>query len=214
MFGVVTVAREFGSGGGAIARTVAERLGWDLLDENLVKAIARTAEVDLETARQFDESVDSWWHRINRAGLWAAALAGGAASFDAQIFDADTMAALAQRIILDAAAKGGCVIVGRGAQCVLQKCPEALHVFVYAPWRERLARVQVRFGVKNVEELVRSTDEVRATYIRRSFGCDWKDPHLYQMMINSELGRDNVVRSIVDVVESAELATLLQSVRV
>ena len=81
MFGVVTVAREFGSGGGAIARTVAERLGWDLLDENLVKAIARTAEVDLETARQFDESVDSWWHRINRAGLWAAALAGGAACF-------------------------------------------------------------------------------------------------------------------------------------
>ena len=213
MYGVITIARECGSGGGAIARTVAERLGWELLDKNLVRAIARAAQVDLDTARQFDERVDSWWHRMNRAGLWAAALAADAPSFDAQIFDADTMAALAQRIILDAAARGGCVIVGRGAQCLLQNCPEALHVFVYAPWRERTARVQVRMGAKNVEELVRSTDEVRGGYIRRYFGCNWKDPHLYRMMINSELGRENVVRLIVDVVESAELSSLLQSVK-
>ena len=123
------------------------------------------------------------------------------------------MAALTQSIILHAAAKGGCVIVGRGAQCVLQNCRGALHVFVYALWSERVARLQarVRAGAENVEELVRSTDTARAAYIRRHFGCNWKDPALYQLMVSSDLGVDNVAGAIVDVVESAELATLYRS---
>ena len=92
MVKVVTVAREYGSGGAIIARMVAERLGWNLLDGALIGAIARTAEVDTNIAGRYDEHVDSWWHRFNRGGLWSAAMMAGIAPDDVQFFDADTMA--------------------------------------------------------------------------------------------------------------------------
>jgi len=77
MFKVVPVAREYGSGGGIIARMVAEKLGWNLLDGALIGAVARTAEVDTEAADRCDEHVDSWWLRFNRGGLWSAGMMAG-----------------------------------------------------------------------------------------------------------------------------------------
>jgi hypothetical protein len=99
MYNVITVAREHCSGGGAIARSVAERLGWTLLDKNPIAAVARAAQVDVETARRYDESVDSWWHRINRGGLWAACVAAGASPADAQFFDAGQWPASHTRLL-------------------------------------------------------------------------------------------------------------------
>lgn len=209
MYRVITVAREYGSGGGAIAQSVAERLGWKLLDKNLIAAVARTAQVDVATARRYDESVDSWWHRINRGGLWSASMVAGASPIDAQFFDAETMAALTQEVILGAAKRGDCIIVGRGGQCVLQSCSEALHVFVYAPWSQRVARVQAREPtIRDIGELLRSTDRTRATYVRRYFGRDWKDPYLYHMMLSSEVGDEEVAELIVGTVKNRRTAPL------
>lgn len=201
MFRMLTIAREYGSGGAAIAREIAGYLGWELWDRELIEAVARAAQVDTETARRYDERVDSWLHRINRGGLRHAAIEGGAAPREAVVFDAETMAAVAREVIAGAAGRGRCVIVGRGAQCALQSCPEALHVFVYAPWAERLVRVKQRLGpVKNIEESIRLIDLERATHIRKYFGHDWKDPHLYHMMISSQLGEKQAARTIVDVI--------------
>jgi cytidylate kinase len=96
MFKVVTVAREYGSGGGIIARAVAEKLRWNLLDRALIRAVARTAQVDTDTAERYDEHVEPWWQRFHRAGVWSAAIMAGIAPIDAQFFDAATMAALAR----------------------------------------------------------------------------------------------------------------------
>jgi len=201
MFKVVTVAREYGSGGGIIARMVAEKLGWNLLDGALIGAVARTAEVDSEIAGLCDEHVDSWWHRFNRGGLWSAAIMAGAAPCDVRFFDADTMATFTQRVIRKAAITGHCVIVGRGAQCVLQHQEEVLHVFIYAPWAERVGRVRERAqSSRDVEGLIRVTDHERASYLRTYYGCDWKDPHLYHMLINAQIGTEEATRMIVDAV--------------
>jgi len=201
MFRVLTVAREFGSGGAAIAQKVADKFKWNLLDRALIDKIARAAQVDPETARQCDERVDSWVHRMSRRGLWHGAFEGVAAVTDAEFFDAETMAAVAQRVVAEAAAKGDCVIVGRGAQCALQNRPDTLHVFVYAPWAQRVARIRERVpAVKDIDQLIESTDQERADYIRTYFGCDWKNPHLYHMMISSQLGDDRAAQLIVDAI--------------
>jgi cytidylate kinase len=92
MFRVLTVAREFGSGASAIAKKVAQRLGWTLLDEELIGAIARAGAVDVETARRYDERVDSRWHRFNRDALRTTAICAGANVADTEFFDAETMA--------------------------------------------------------------------------------------------------------------------------
>jgi cytidylate kinase len=202
MFRVLTVAREYGSGGGLIARKIAERLGWDLLDKALVEWIARTAQVDPDLARQYDEHVDSWVHRVSRRGLWHGAFEGVATVTGLEVFDAETMASLGRDLIAEAHLRGNCVIVGRGAQCVLQDQKDVLHVFIYAPWRERTARIRGRLtAVADVEDLIRLTDRQRADFIRMYFGCNWNDPHLYHMLINSEFGDDNVARMIIDAIK-------------
>jgi cytidylate kinase len=198
MFRVLTVAREYGSGGGRIARGIAEKLGWDLVDKALVEAVAKSAQVDPGLALRYDERVDSWVHRVGRRGLWRGAFEGVAAVADAEVFDAETMAALERSLILEAHAKGNCVIVGRGAQCVLQDSKDVLHVFIHAPWAERVARVRRRApSAVNIEQLIRSIDQQRADFIRLFFHCDWNNPHLYHMLISSELGEEAVAEIII-----------------
>jgi cytidylate kinase len=216
MFRLVTVAREYGSGGAAIARRVADRLGWSLLDKSLIEAVARRAQVDIGTACRYDESVDSWWRRVNLSGCWSAAIYAGMTPAMARLFDAETAAEIEQIVIEEAASKGNCVIVGRGAQCVLRGLRQALHVFVYAPWAERIARIRERLGNGcPAARLLRSVDHTRAAYVRRRFGCDWRDPHLYQMTVNSQLGIEEAASLITAAVRgddrAAEARELLDS---
>jgi cytidylate kinase len=202
MFQILTVAREYGSGGGRIARVVAEKLGWNLLDKALVDAIAKSARVDPDLARQYDERVDSWLHRVSRSGLWHGAFEGVANLDDAEVFDAQTMAELARNLIAEAHSQGHCVIVGRGAQCILQDRKDVLHVFVHAPWRERVARVRARVpAVADIDQLIHATDRQRADFIRLYFGCNWNNPHLYHMLISSELGEETVAALVIDAIE-------------
>ena len=204
MFRVLTVAREYGSGGGLIAHAVAEQLGWNLLDKALVEEIARSAQVDPDLARRYDERCDSWLHRVSRRGLWHGAFEGVAAPADARVFDAETMAALGKSLITEAHARGNCVIVGRGAQCILQDRPDVLHVFVHAPRADRIARLRRRQpGPSSIEQLMRSTDQQRADFIRLYFGCDWKNVHLYHMLISSELGEETVAGLILAAISGA-----------
>jgi cytidylate kinase len=201
MFRVLTIAREYGAGGSAAARMVADKLGWRLMDGALVGAIAAAAKVDTETVARYDEHVDSLWHRFHRAGLWALAMCGGVSPADARFFDAATIADCAAQVIARTAARGNCVIVGRGAQCVLRGRADVLHVFIYGPWRERVSRVRSRLkSARKLGESIRLVDHERASYMRTFYGCDWKDPHLYQMMISSQVGIENAASMIVQVV--------------
>ena len=205
MFRVLTIAREYGSGGALIGRSISEQLGWKLLDKAFIENIARAAKVDPALARRFDERTDSWLERLAHqgAGLWRGAFEGVVVVSRPDFFDAETMAALAQSMIHEAYQRGNYVIVGRGAQCVLQGRKDAFHVFIYAPWAERVARVQQRLpGQTDVEELIRSTDRQRAGYIRTYFGCNWIDPHLYHLMICSGLGEDVVESQIIEALAS------------
>lgn len=198
MFRVLTISREYGSGGGDIGRRISERLGWKLLDKEFIENIARDVKVDPRFARRFDERTDSWPERLRR-GLWHGAFERVAAVTEADFFDAETMVALAQNLIEEAYRQGDCVIIGRGAQCALQNRKDVFHVFIYAPWHERLARVRRRLpGKTGLEELIRSIDRQRADYIRTYFGCNRMDPHLYQLMICSALGEDQVESTIIE----------------
>jgi len=204
MFRVLTVAREFGSGGLSIARKISESLGWELLDKALILEIARAMRVDSELVGQYDERLDSWLHRLSRRGLWHGAFEGVATVADDQVLDAQTVAELTRRVIDSAYQRGNCVIVGRGSQCLLQNRTDVLHIFIYAPLRERMTRVRTRMSPDtDIEALFRSTDRQRAEYIRQHFGCDWSNPHLYHMLINSELGEDHVASIVVEAISRA-----------
>ncbi len=193
----LTVAREFGSGGGRIANTIAGWLGWKLLDAEIINAIARAAHVDSHVVRHYDERVDSWLRRINEEALRGIAMATGRPLGEGEIFDPQVIGKLTRKIIEDAHSAGDCVIVGRGAQCILGNCPDVFHVFVYAPFQERMNRLRARLGPGvNIESRIRAVDEERTRYLRQNFGKDWCSPQLYDLMIRSHEDEDATARAI------------------
>ena len=183
---ILTVNREFGSGGGRIAQTIAGWLGWKLLDRDIIDAIAYAAHVDAKVVRHYDEHVDSWLRRLNQQAMRSAALAAGLELGEDSIFDAEQTVKVTRKIVEQAYAEGDCVIVGRGAQCILQHKPDVYHVFVYAPLRERIVRLRTRLEPgANVEQRIRTVDAERAKYMQEYFGKSWCNHHLYDLMISS-----------------------------
>lgn len=195
---VLTVNREFGSGGGRIAQTIAGWLGWKLLDRDIIDAIAYAAHVDSKVVKRYDEHVASWLSRINQQAMRSAALAAGLELGDNSVFDAEEMVKISQKVIEEAYTEGNCVIVGRGAQCVLQHKPDVYHVFVYAPLKERLHRLRERLEKgANVEQRLRTVDDERAKYLQQYWGKSWCNLHLYDLMISSKVDEDATARAIV-----------------
>ena len=196
MFNVVTISREFGSGGGMIAEMLARRLGWKLVDKSLVAEVARRAQIDAETAARFDESVDPWFHRMVK-GLWQGGYEGLATTVDTSILDSEAMTKLGSEVIREAASLGQCVIVGRGSQCIMRHHRDVFHVSVFGPHHEKVQRLQERIAPgTDVERVMDEMDRRRAAYIHRFYGEDWKDRRLYHLVISSVLGIETVADTI------------------
>jgi cytidylate kinase len=197
MFRVVTLAREYGSGGANIAQLLADRLGWKLLDRCLVEKIAQAARVEPRVAQAYDERPDPWFDRLARAFWEGGGLRGALPGPSFDVFDANTAASLTQSLIEEAAAMGNCVIVGRASQCILQRRNDTFHVFIYAPREERLRRVRERHAtLAEAEEALDVRDRERAAYVRRFYDQDWTNRHLYHLMLSSSQGEQVAVSTI------------------
>ncbi|HYB76801.1 MAG TPA: cytidylate kinase-like family protein [Candidatus Bathyarchaeia archaeon] len=200
MVRLITISREFGSGGSEVARILAERLEWKLIDDPLVAEIARRANVSTELARRYDECVDPWFHRMFKA-LWQGGYEGVVSHGELNAFDADAMAGLWTRVIRESAQLGHCVIVGRGAQCLLEGRTDVFHVSVFAEMDERVRNLRgplrrhVPAGA-DPRTMAEESDLRRSEYVRRYFGADWKDYRLYNIVINSAVGFEAAATAI------------------
>lgn len=198
MIRTVTVEREFGAGGAAIAEKLANRLGWKLWDQNLTDEIARLARVDRASVERFDERCDSLFYRLMKVYMRG--------SFERSLpvegleqFDADSMVAFMQRVISRAADAGNSVIVGRGSTYLLRDRPDAFHVFIYAPLDEKIRRVRAA-GKSEAEavDLIAAIDHERSTFVQKYYSKEWPTRELYHLMINSKVGDEVVVQAILD----------------
>ena len=196
MFNVITISREYGSGGGTLAQLLANRLGWKLVNESLLTEVAKRAKVNPEIVARYDECVDPWFHRLVK-GLWQGGYEGLATTVDTRTMDSESMARLAGEIIREAAELGKCVIVGRGAQCILRRRHDVFHVSVFGPHHQKIQRMRGRLAPgMDAERFMEETDRRRAAYIRRFYGEDWKDRRLYHLVISSALGIETVADTI------------------
>jgi len=214
MFRVVTVAREYGSGGGRIAQLLAGRLGWKLLDRCLVEKIAETAKIAPQVAEKFDERPDPWFDRLAEVFWQHPLVKGYVGGHVPGRFDGEIATDLTRRIIEEAAEMGDCVIVGRGSQCILQQRKDAFHVFVYAPRGERLARLLLReaqLSKVQAEKKLDAQDATRAAYVRDHYGEDWQNRHLYHLMVSSCLGEKEAVSIILSALHAAQARPALAS---
>lgn len=123
-----------------------------------------------------------------------AAVAAGVGLREGKCFDPDVMQDLSRQIIRHAYETGNCVIVGRGAQCILQPKDDAFHVF---PLRVRTHRLRIRLEPgADTEDRVRGVDSERAHNLKLRFGKEWNDPHLYDLMISSGEDEEQTARVI------------------
>jgi cytidylate kinase len=201
---IITVEREYGSGGARIAEKLARRLGWKLWDAELTQEIARRANINPEAAARHDERVDPLLYRLFKVfarGSHERALPIG----EGQSFDTDSMVKLLGSVIEEVAESGNSVIVGRGSPYILRNRPDVFHIFVFAPLEEKIRRVRT-LGKSEAEarELVETIDKERAQFIKRYFGADWPCRQLYDLMINSDRGDEYVIDTILNGVTLAE----------
>jgi cytidylate kinase len=198
MIRVITIEREYGAGGAAIAERLAARLGWKLWDQQLTAEIANQAHVDQSSIQRLEERVDPLFYRLMKVfmrGSFERSLPVGNLDY----LDCENLVPFMSRVIENAAAAGNCVIVGRGAPYLLRERADAFHVFIYAPWDEKMRRLR-EIGKSEAEaaELLQSIDHERATFVKTYFGKEWPTREFYHLMINSKVGDEIVLRTITD----------------
>jgi cytidylate kinase len=197
MFRIVTIEREFGCGAASIANRLAGRLGWKLWDHLLTEEIARIAQVDPSAVKRCDERMDSRLHRLAKV-FWRGSYERSS-HLGNQIFDTDCMMAMMQEIMNRIGREGNAVIVGRGAPYFLRENPDAFHVFLYAPRAEKIRRtVADGHSEEEAEEMVDSVDRERIAYVKHYFNADWPTRSLYHVMVNTAVGNDPVIKTILE----------------
>src|SRR5215831_16222889 len=204
MIKILTVEREYGCGGGEIARKIADRLGWKLWDQLLTSEIARLSNCDKCEVESREERVDPLYYRLFKSIL-RGSFEGSLNVHTLQLLDADTILRNTERLVGEAASEGNCVIVGRGSQHFLRDRKDTLRVFLYAPAAEKIRRL-IAGGISqnDATEQVQTVDEERSAFIQKYFQVEWPNRSVYHAMLNTAMGDDFVIRTILSLKQTLE----------
>ena len=188
---IITISREFGSGGRFIGEEVAKKLGIAYYDKDIIGKIADHAGLSPEYVQESSELSP-------RKGLFAYAFTGRDATGKSM---GDIVYEAQRKVILDIAEKESCVIIGRCADYVLDGTEGLIRVFLYADIKVREERVRERnlYADKDVLKNIHRIDRERRDYNRYYAGRDWEKPENYDLLINTtQIGVDGSVQLIKD----------------
>jgi cytidylate kinase len=201
---IITLEREYGSGGGDIAAQLASHLGWKLWDHLLTEEIARRLDCDCRAVEEREERRDPAYYRLFKAFM-RGSHEGVQNAQRMKMVDADCIRDVVQKILPGIVDAGNCVIVGRGSAYYLGSRTDAFHVFIYAPFQERVRRLRSRGkSEKEAIELAETVDRDRADFISQYFNVEWPDRHRFHLMVNSGMGEQMSVEIILDAVARYE----------
>jgi cytidylate kinase len=201
MINIVTVEREYGSGGGEIAQQLADLLQWKLWDQLLTEEIARRANCPPDVVQTREERNDPLYYRLFKSFL-RGSYEGSINAYKLKMVDSESILRMTERVIRNVASTGNCVIVGRGSQIFLEDRQDTLRIFLYAPNDDKVRRLISRGKSESeAQELVDTVDRDRADYIRKYFHVEWPSRALYHAMINTSAGNETTVQTIVNVMK-------------
>ena len=206
MITIVTVEREYGSGGNEIAKLLSERLGWKLWDQLLTEEIARLAQCPKAVVEVREERTDPLYYRLFKSFL-RGSYEGSINAHKLKLVDSESILRITERVVLHAASKGNCVIVGRGSQYFLENRPDTLRTFLYAPREDKVQRLMSRGKAEQeARELVENVDRERGDFIQKYFQVEWPTRSMYHVMINTSVGDEMSVQAILDFKKTLELS--------
>jgi cytidylate kinase len=194
---VITISRQYGSGGDEIAVRVCELTGFRYFDKDLIARVV----ADLGLAQQdiVDYSEDSYQVRsfvervmgtsrvVSETHILKGETAAGGADLEIKRLDESDTIALVRSAVQAAYKLGDVVIVGRGGQAILQPSLGVLHVRIEAPLSVRIQRVQDEAHITRslAQEIIAARDAAAADYIKRFYYLNWADPTLYHLVLNT-----------------------------
>jgi cytidylate kinase len=207
MIRIVTIEREYGSGGGEIAQRLALQLGWKLWDQLLTEEIAKLAECPKSIVEVREERTDPLYYRLFKSFL-RGSYEGSLNAHKLKMVDGESILKMTERVVQKVARDGNSVIVGRGSQQFLRNNQDTLRVFLYAPREAKVRRLLARGKSQNeAEQLVDSVDRERADYIQKYFHHEWPHRAIYHAMVNTAIGDGAVVEMILDLARQVNAAS-------
>jgi cytidylate kinase len=187
----IAISREAGSGGTEVAFRVGERLGWKVLDRNLLDTMAERARAPRHLLEVVDDGYPGWF--FETFGCW----------FNRRLITQARYLVHLKSALQEVLEKENAVIVGRGAQFLLpREC--GLAVRIIAPEPYRIEQMRARYGLDYFEarKMVRRLDAERRHFVKQTFGQDINNPYLYDLLINIErCGLDGTVELVVAAAE-------------
>jgi cytidylate kinase len=186
---VITISRAFGSGGSEVAALVATALGWSLVDNAFVDAVARRLGTTPAYVAAVDERVPSLAERIADAFAYGSQEVLSAPVKSPLPPNEERVIMMTCRVIDEAVSHGPVVLVGRGAQAYLGSRADALHALCTAPFAALVERVRQREELTRgeAERLVQDRNKQREQYVRRHWAREWMSPEHYHVCVNTGL---------------------------
>ena len=184
---VITISREFGSGGRTIGKMVAEKLGIPCYDAELIQKMAEQSGYSADYIKEEGEYASGGW------------LSAVFADRSLGLTNQDKLFSIQSRIIEELAAEGPCVIVGRCADFVLRDKADCLNVFVHASMEKRAERIVKEYGEReeSPEKRLKEKDKRRAAYHRFYTDMKWGDAKNYHICLDSgEFGLEKCAEMI------------------
>jgi cytidylate kinase len=204
MIKIVTVEREYGSGGGEIAQILSERLGWKLWDQLLTEEIARLAECPKAVVAVREEKTDPLYYRLFKSFL-RGSYEGSINAHKLKLVDSESILRITERVVTKVAGTGNCVIVGRGSQHFLANRSDTLRVFLYACREDKVRRLMDQGkSEREANELVDTIDRDRVDFVQKYFNVEWPSRAVYHIMLNTCVGDEKVVDTILDYMKSMQ----------
>lgn len=195
---IITIARQYGSGGREIGETVAKKLGIPLFDKQLITDAASKGNLNEEVLKKTDESAaNSLLYTL----AMGSNVAGATMHFGYKMPINDKLFILQSEVIKEYAKEGSCVIIGRCSDYVLRDEENVFRLFIYGDLEHRKARVAERHPeIKSAQiiDIINKTDRRRASYYNFYTGNTWGKYDNYDMAINSStLGIEGTAELIV-----------------
>ncbi len=187
---VITFSRQYASGGSTIARLVAGRLGWQLVDNEFLDLVAEQAGLSRKEVEQREERVPGLAERLARALAISSPEVFVATGVPPESrFGTEAELVRATEAVINQAVREEekLILVGRGAQAYLAEHRDTLHVYVVAPREAQVQAAAERLGVsrKEAEDCIDKTDDGRRRYVKTHYDRDWEDPVNYHLVINT-----------------------------
>ena len=199
---IITISRQFGSGGRSIGKAVAERLSIPYYDKELIKQVAEKTGFDPEFIEEKGEYAPgkTFLSYLSTSFGMPGGMMGGMSAMD-------FLWVMQRQVILDLAEKGPCVIVGRCSDYILKDRTDCLHVFIHASEEYRAERIVRLYGKteKNPEARLADKDGRRSVNYKHFTGRDWGACQNYHLCLDSSaLGSDQCVVLIVALAEGKQ----------